>query len=140
MEVMTSYLHLDFESRGTEELQGSESVGLHNYWLHEKTEPLILAYGWDDTPKLWRVYQDPMPDDLRRGLEDRKQQLAAWNSAFERYGMKYKIGIDIPIERWVDPQASARYLSLPGALDKVGNILALPAEFQKDKRGEDLID
>ncbi len=137
---MISYLHVDFESRGTEELQGSESVGLHNYWLHPKTEPLILAYAWDEQPKLWRIYQDPMPDDLRRGLEDPKQLLVAWNSTFERYGMKCKLGIDLAIERWSDPQASARYLSLPGALDKVGDILALPPEFQKDERGEKLID
>ncbi len=138
---MTSYLHLDFESRGTEELQGNESVGLHNYWLHKKTEPLMLAYSYGDDPvDLWQTHAENMPGNLRKGLEDPRQPLAAWNSPFERYGLKYKLGIDTPIERWVDPQASARYLSLPGALDKVSNILGLPPDFAKQDRGKALID
>jgi DNA polymerase len=137
---MTSFLHLDFESRSTEELQGPQSIGLHNYWLHPETKPLMLAYAYgEEPPKLWQLHVESMPANLRKGLEDSKQSCAAWNSSFERYGMKYKLGIDIPIERWIDPQASARYLSLPGALDKVGDILNLPRELQKDERGEDLI-
>jgi DNA polymerase len=134
------FLHLDWESRGVVELHGSESVGLHNYWLDKLTQPLILAYAYGEAePKPWQIHLTGMPDDLRRGLEDPEQPLAAWHSTFERYGFLYKLGIDLPIERWYDPQASARYLSLPGALDKVGDILALKPEFQKDKRGEDLI-
>lgn len=137
---MASYLHLDFESRGTAELQGNESVGLHNYWLHTDTKPLMLAYAYGDDPiELWQLHAENMPANLRKGLEDPNQPLAAWNSPFERYGLKYKVGIDTPIERWYDPQASARYLSLPGALDKVGIILNLPRELQKDERGEALI-
>jgi DNA polymerase len=137
---VTTYLHLDFESRGTAELSGSESVGLHNYWLHADTKPLMLAYAYgEDAVNLWQPHAENMPSNLRKGLEDPKQPLAAWNSAFERYGLRDKLGIDTTIERWYDPQASARYLSLPGALDKVGNILNLPRELQKDERGEALI-
>jgi Casjensviridae DNA polymerase len=139
---LISYLHLDFESRSSEELQGPTSVGLHNYWLHSSTQPLMLAYAYGDEPvKLWEPHKwGIMPDDLRQGLEDPKQSLAAWNSAFERYGLKYKLNLDTAIERWFDPQASARYLSLPGALDKVGSILGLPFDYAKDKRGSALID
>jgi hypothetical protein len=138
---MPTYLHLDFESRGTEELQGNTSVGLHNYWLHEKTEPLMLGYSYGDDPvDLWQIHAMNMPSILRKGLEDPKQPLMAWNSPFERYGLKHKLGIDIPIDRWFDPQASARYLSLPGALDKVSNILGLSSDFAKQDRGKALID
>jgi hypothetical protein len=138
---MVCYLHLDFESRGTEELQGNESVGLHNYWLHEKTEPLMLGYSYGDDPvDLWQLHAMNMPGNLRKGLEDPKQPLAAWNSPFERYGLLHKLGIDTPIERWFDPQASARYLSLPGSLDKVSNILGLAPDYAKDDRGKALID
>jgi len=138
---MTSYLHLDFESRGTEELQGNESVGLHNYWTHSKTEPLMLGYSFGDGPlDLWQLQAEKMPYNLRKGLEDPYQPLAAWNSPFERYGLKYKLGIETPIERWYDPQASARYLSLPGALDKVSTILGLSPDYAKQDRGKALID
>lgn len=138
---MVSYLHTDFESRGTVELQGNESVGLHNYWTHPQTEPLMLSWSYADEPvELWQMHLGLMPDKLRKGLEDKNQMLAAFNSPFERYGFKYKIGIDIPIERWADPQASARYLSLPASLDKVGTVLNLPFNLAKDARGEALID
>lgn len=139
---MINYLHTDFESRGVVELSGNEGVGLHNYWNHKDTSALILAYGYDEWPehKLWRIYSHPMPDDLRKGLEDPKQPVAAFNSAFERYGFKYKLGIDISAERFFDPQASARYLSLPASLEQVGNVLALPSHLQKDKRGDSLIE
>lgn len=138
---MRDFLHLDFETRSQKELADKNSVGLHNYWLDSTTKPLMLAYCFGQGPvKLWQMHQDSIPEDLRQGLNDPDQVLAAWNSSFERYGLKYKLNLDIPIDRWVDPQASARYLSLPGALDKVGDILALSSEFLKDKRGEDLIE
>lgn len=138
---MKSFLHLDFESRSTQELHGSESVGLYNYWLHPDTKPLMLAYAFGNgETKLWEIVkQKNIPKDLEEGLFDLDRPLMAWNSSFERYGLKFGLEIETAIERWSDPQASARYLSLPGALDKVGNILALAPEFKKDGRGEDLI-
>ena len=138
---MNNFLHFDFESRSTQELSGSLSIGLDNYWRHPETQPLMLAFAYGDNPvELWQPHVENMPANLRKGLEDQKQLCSAWNSSFERYGLKYKFNIDVPIERWRDPQASARYLSLPGDLDTVGEILALPPEMTKDKRGEALID
>lgn len=137
---MKPHLHLDFETRSTQELGGSTSVGLHNYAIHESTIPLMLAYAYGESPvQLWEPRLGFMPDDLRQGLEDSKQLLIAWNSSFERHILEYKFGIKILAERFVDPQPSARYLSLPGSLDTVGEILNLPSEFAKDKKGEDLI-
>jgi DNA polymerase len=137
---MKDYIHLDFESSSTQSLNKDTSVGLDNYWRHPNTKVLMLAYAFGEHPvELWQPHEEEMPSDLKDALLDPDRPLAAWNSSFERYALKYKLQIDTPIERWYDPQASARYLSLPGALDKVGEILALRSEFQKDKRGENLI-
>lgn len=138
---MKSFLHLDFESASTQELRREKSVGLHNYWTHPDTKPLMLAWAYDDEPvELWQIGLEEIPDKLLQGLEDPDQPLAAFNSTFERYALKYKLGMDTEINRWYDPQASARYLSLPGDLETVGQVLGLPAALAKDKRGEDLIE
>jgi len=80
-----------------------------------------------------------MPEDLQAVLDDPEYIIIAWNAEFERIMFKRKFGIDIPIERWRDPMVAAYHLSLPGALDKVGAILQLPLEDQKDPEGERLM-
>jgi hypothetical protein len=37
------FLRLDYETRGTAELAGKNSVGLYNYVTHPETRPQILA-------------------------------------------------------------------------------------------------
>ena len=138
---MKDFLHLDFETASTQSLEKEDSVGLDNYWRSAETRVLMLAYAFGEGEvKLWEPHLDGMPVELWDAFRDPDQPLAAWNSSFERYGLKYKLSTDIPIDRWYDPQASARYLSLPGKLDDVGDILALKPEFQKDERGKDLIE
>jgi DNA polymerase len=101
----------------------------------------MLAWAYGEEPvELWEMHLGLMSDKLRKGLEDPKEILIAWNSSFERGMMEYKLGIVTPVERWLDPQASARYLSLPGDLDTVSEILDLPSEMAKDKDGKRLID
>jgi DNA polymerase len=80
-----------------------------------------------------------MPQRLLEGLQDPNQQLIAYNSSFERYVLQYILKVTIPASRFQDPQASARYLSLPASLEDVGMVLGLPHEMRKDKRGEDLL-
>ena len=133
--------HVDFETYSEAELHGKNSVGLDNYAQHPSTRVLMMAWAVDEQgPEIWFPDQEPMPPAVRQSLEDSETQFAAWNSAFERYLFRYALQIDIPIERWADPQASARYLSLPGDLDTVGRVLGLPEDMQKDKEGERLID
>lgn len=134
-------LHIDFETRGVPELSGKTGVGLHNYVLHPLTQALMLAYAFDDgSPVLWEPHLGPMPVDLLAALRDPNVEIMAFNSAFERYVLQYKLGITIPASRFQDPQASARYLSLPANLEDVGMVLSLPKSLRKDKRGEELID
>src|ERR1700676_4907328 len=138
------YLIADFETRSEAEIT---EVGLHNYAIHPSTRALFL--GWrivkdlEDraTPmELWGPMSERMPAELLIAIEDPAVDIIAHNSAFERYIFKYVIGIEIPVERFQDTQASARYLSLPARLEDVGKVLGLPKELRKDKRGEQLMD
>lgn len=134
-------LHLDFETRSTQELGGPKSVGLWSYANHESTEILMLAWAIDDGPvQIWEPHLGLMPQKLQTALADSSIEVAAFNSSFERYILKFKLGIDVDIQRFQDPQASARYLSLPGNLEDVGEILGLPSELAKDKEGKRLVD
>ena len=111
-----------------------------NYATHPSTQPLMLAYAFgDEEPKLWVCDEGLMPTELREALENPKQPLSAFNSAFERYITKFKIGIDTAVSRYEDPQVGARYLSMPGDLDEVSHILGLPEHLAKDPRGDALI-
>jgi len=134
-------LHVDFETRSSAELRGSKSVGLHNYALDKSTQAILLAWAFDNEPvEVWQPHLGPMPVKLKEGLDNPKIEIAAFNSAFERNIFKHCLGIDLPISRFQDPQASARYLSLPGDLDSVSEILGLPSDSAKDKDGKRLID
>ena len=136
-------LHSDFETRSEVGLSNKDedSVGLYNYSVHPSTRALMLAWAINGQKiSLWEILQgQPMPAILKEAIEDPNVLIAAWNSPFERHIFKHVLGIDIPIERWTDPQASARYLSLPADLDTAGFALGLPPELRKDEAGERLI-
>lgn len=130
---MEAVLHTDFETRSTQEFANTKSVGLYNYMTHATTDVLMLAWALgDEEVQLWEIAKgDPMPEKLRSIIADPNIKIGAWNSSFERYAFKYKLKIDIPYERWVDPQVSARYLSLPDDLETAGTAMNLPIEFLK---------
>ena len=134
-------LEADFETFGTVELRGTESVGIYNYCSHKDTRVLMLGYKLPNANReLWQPHLGPMPTELRAALLDPTVSILAYNSAFERLIFQYKCGITIPASRFVDPQVSSRYLSMPGKLEDDCNILDMPLELTKDKRGEELID
>ena len=139
---MNKILRLDFETRGTAELSGKNSVGLYNYANHPETKVLMLAWKFDTKePLLWQPHLlDTMPPTLYKALQDPEVTVSAFNSAFERYILQYKLGVIIPASRFLDPQVGARYLSMPANLESVCEILDLPPNLQKDKRGAALID
>lgn len=132
-------LHLDFETYSEAELSGEKSVGLWNYFNHKSTALLMMAYAFDEGEvKIW-FPTEPMPAPLRTAFDNPRVQIAAFNSAFERYALQYKLATTIPASRFEDPQPSARYLSLPGNLDECSEILGLPQDMAKDKEGKRLI-
>jgi len=135
-------LKLDFETAGVHDIGGQSGVGLWNYFNHPSTRVLMLAYKLpsETKTKLWQPHLGLMPEELRSALLDPTVLAEAYNSTFERYALKFLCGIELPPERFIDPQVGARYLALPADLDSVCEILEVPAHLAKDKRGKDLID
>jgi DNA polymerase len=137
--MFSDWLRLDFETRSHLEIS---DYGLYNYATHVSTEPLMLGYkfGRDASASLHQFRFGSLPNEIFKALKDENQILTAFNSGFERAILEHCLGIKIPASRFHDPQASARYLSLPADLKTVGRVLRLPKQLQKDKRGESLID
>jgi DNA polymerase len=134
-------LRIDFETYGVLELGGQKAAGVYNYATHPLTEVLMLAYKLPGakTVELWQPHLGAIPDDLRAALLNPAVTVSAFNSTFERYILQHILGIILPVSKFIDPQASARYLSMPGDLDEVSTVLDLPKNLAKDKRGEALI-
>ena len=134
---MTRILHNDFESRGVIDLK---RVGTHNYVKHPLTKILMWAWAIDNGPvHLWEPHLGPMPEEALDALRDPSVSKAAWHANFERSLFAEKLDIIIPIEQWIDPMVNARYFSLPGSLEKVGEVLNIPVNLRKSAEGEDLI-
>lgn len=121
--------------------------GTHRYAEHPSTEITVAQWAIDDgEPTVWDcsdIGRKP-EDSVFRGflvdlLKDPKVIVVAHNSAFDRTLLRHCWGIDIPVERWRDTMVKALSHSLPGALGKLGPILGLPVDQQKDKRGTQLI-
>ena len=121
-------LWIDFESRSRIKLK---QHGLDRYAKHASTEPLMLAYAFDEAePKLWKIWLgESMPDDLREGLLDPNTLKCAWNFNFEKDITEFRLGIRIPLEQWFDPSVLSAYMSLPIGLDRAGK--ALNIEMKK---------
>lgn len=134
-------LRIDFETYSEAALGGQESVGVWNYANHPSTEVLMLAYKlpYSKGVELWEPHLGPLPVALRTALFDPEVSVSAFNSAFERLILQYNLNIAVPVSRFIDPQVSCRYLSMPGDLDEASDILGLPANLAKDKRGHALI-
>lgn len=131
-------LHLDFETQSALDLS---DVGVHNYAAHKTTKILMLAYAFGNGPvNVWLPHEGPMPKKLVKGLLDRTIKKGAWNAGFERTNLDEQCDIWIPYEDWVDPMTTARYLSMPGSLSAVGEILDIDYKLRKDARGEELIE
>lgn len=136
-------LKTDFETRSHVLIGGSTGVGLFNYMNHPTTSVLMQAYKLpgDTGPcrRLWQPHEGPMPKELEEALDDPNVQIEAFNSAFERYVLQYKLNKKIHPSRFIDPQVAGRYLCLPPDLASMCEILDVPEHFAKDKRGEILI-
>jgi DNA polymerase len=128
-------LHFDYETRSPLELS---DVGVDVYFSSPLTEILMMAYAFDDGPvKAWETHKGPFPQEVKEAFVDPNVTKAAWNASFERTGTEKKFGVLIPFEQWKDPSVGSRHMSMPGGLDKVGKIIDLPKDLQKnEERGE----
>jgi DNA polymerase len=113
---------------------------LYNYATDPSTKALMLGWAIDEGEvQMWLCEEEPVPKELYHALNDPLVQIVAFNSAFERYIFKFVLGVTLPVRRFQDPQASARYLSLPASLEDVSIILGLPRDYAKEADGKRLI-
>lgn len=142
---MPQHLHIDFETFSQAELK---DVGAYRYAFDPSTEILCAAMALGDCePVVWHGglteadltrYFEPYWD----ALEDPETLVYAFNAQFEiaiSSALMFKTwGIQPPhISRWRCAMSLARRASLPGSLEKLGEVLEL--KTQKDKRGKDLV-
>lgn len=111
--------------------------GHHAY--AEKAEVLLLSYAWDDD-KAHVVDLTLRPEFLGslQGMVDRAEKVVIHNSQFDRTVLAPH-GIVIPTDKIHDTMVHALLHSLPGALEKLCDILQVPRDLAKDKDGKKLI-
>lgn len=114
--------------------------GTHAYF--QGAEVLLWAYALNDGPvKVWDVASGaPMPAALKACLDD-PENLTVWHNGgmFDRQGLRYVLGIDLPIERVHDTLVRALAHSLPGSLGKLCEIMGVPLDQAKDRDGRRFI-
>lgn len=134
---MSIFLYLDFETRSPLDIK---RVGLDVY--ARNCEALMCAWAVNDGDvRLWLspiVGGHWMPEDLETYLRRPEIIKVSWNSAFERAVLKYALGIDIPVEQWLDPSALSRYAAGPSKLADASEVFGLGSDA-KDKDGLRLI-
>ncbi len=131
-------LYFDCETFSEADLK---TAGTHRYAEHESTEIMLAQWAiGDEEPTVEDLTGRKMPSAaLQAHLADPDVIVIAHNSAFDRTLVRHCWGIDVPVERWRDTMVKGLAHGLPGALGKVGVILGLPEDQQKDKRGKALI-
>ena len=135
---MTTRLHHDFETYSEVDLK---KVGTSRYARHPSTQPMMCAYAFNDDPvKQWLPEEgEAMPAELREGMEDPAVIKYAWNKPFEWNIWTHVLGIRTPHSSWRDPMVLAFSLSLPGSLERAGDVVGLPYDKAKIKDGRRLI-
>lgn len=113
-------------------------AGTHRY--AEDVEIMVWAYAFDNGPvKVWDCTSRPlMPDDLADALDDPEAIFVAHNTHFD-YTVLWHSGIRLPIERFRCTMAQALAHGLPGALDKLGDVMGIKDDQKKIKDGRALI-
>lgn len=103
-------------------------------------EIMLWAYALGDSPvEVWDLTADPlMPNRLADALDEEGVLLTAHNSHFDRTVMNYS-GYRTDIKRWRDTMVKAMAHSLPGSLSTLCEILGIPEDQAKSKRGKELV-
>ena len=138
----------DIETFSECDLKESGSVV---YAEHPSTEIFLGAWAFDNGPvHVWDKYAwtlgdlhipTEIPDDLAEALFSGgiDTLVVCFNASFEYSLYKYCDGRIIPLERIMDPMINAYYLSFPGSLEKVGELVGLSEDQAKSKEGKALI-
>jgi len=108
------------------------------YAYAEAAEVLLASVAADDGDVRVLDFTDgDTLDDLRRYITD-AERVVIHNSAFDRVVLR-SVGIDVPTAQIDDTMVRALAHSLPGSLGKLCDVLGVPQDQAKDKRGQRLI-
>lgn len=131
---MTAPFYLDTETFSLVDLKN----GLDNY--SRASEVMVYTYADGDGPVHdYDVTAGArMPSMLEDALLDDRRLLIAHNAQFDRTVIA-KAGYPVPIERWHCTMVQALAHSLPGALEKLGEIFKIGDDLAKIKDGKTLI-
>lgn len=106
-------------------------------------EVMLATYAFDDGPvHVWDLTnREPMPKDLFDAFENPRCTVTAHNAMFDRAVLTYSSNLRarIAIPRWRCTMVKALAHSMPGSLEKLGEILKLGDDEKKLKEGRDLI-
>lgn len=123
-------LYLDLETFAERDLK------TYGTWAYaEVAEVMLLAYAWDDG--LVEVVEFPSAGFMQ-SLIDQADQVVIQNSHFDRTVLGF-MQVRIPTDKIFDTMVVALLHSLPGSLDKLCQVLAVPFDMVKDKAGKRLI-
>lgn len=107
----------------------------------QAAETMLVPYAIDEAPAVvWDMTEQAlMPLDLKAALADPEVEIVIHNSMFDRSVFRNSPGVEMPVHRVHDTMARALAHSLPGALGKLCEVLNVPVDQAKDKRGHNLI-
>jgi DNA polymerase len=134
-----SLLHIDFEVYS--EVSIKEAPLSTSYAFHPSTKIILAAYAFDDGPvKVWQESDGPLAEAYEGASKmSRNITIVAWNVNYERTVNLEGRGLNIPIERWLDPMVHARYAGLPGRLKDVAKIPLIGVPSEEKTKSETLL-
>jgi DNA polymerase bacteriophage-type len=114
--------------------------GAANYWADPSTRTLMFGVRTYKGPpaSVWQARREPFPDSLKAAAAAPPEDcmFAAFNAGFDRKAL-IQLGIETPIEKWLDIMTVAYMLSFAGGLDAV--LGAFDRGVKKNPRGKALI-
>lgn len=129
-------LHLDTETFSTTPIKRG------SYRYAEDCEILLVAWARnDERVRVTDLTASPDPQAELAALQrmiDAADRCVIFNSMFDRTVLRHH-GVTIPVEKIVDPMVIAYQHALPGALEKLCELLSVPRDLAKDKDGKKLI-
>lgn len=114
--------------------------GTHAYAA--AAEVMLFAYAFGEGEvKCWDVTSgDPMPADLKQGLQDPEVQTVWFNGGMFDLTVLHATGVsDLPHSRVFDVMVCAMAHALPGSLDELCDVMQIDADKAKIKTGKKLI-
>lgn len=134
---MKDTLNLDYETFSEVSLP---DVGTSIYASHPSTEVLMAAFAMNRGPvQQWLPAEgEPAPKEFIEAMLSPDVEKWAWNAPFEM-AITRNLVCDVVIPQWRDTMVQALHCSLPGSLEKAAQVVGLPDEAQKDRRGKALM-